>query len=64
MARKKNDLINFTQEILGVVAMVGLAAGLVKFLSPDQRCPRCDRVLKVVDTIQNFCPGCNLLVTR
>ena len=63
MTRKKNSLNALIRGIFGFVMVVGILAGLEKLLSPGQRCPKCDRILEVVNTIQSLCPNCGLLVT-
>jgi hypothetical protein len=59
--------INFTQVMgtLGTVAAVaGAVALLWKVLSPGQRCPRCDTVLRAVNAFNAVCPGCSRSVVR
>jgi hypothetical protein len=43
---------------LGVVAAI---ATVVKYLSPKQRCPECDRIIGFVNALQSLCPFCGEL---
>jgi len=37
---------------------IGIAATIIKALSPGRKCPECDRALQVVNAAMLICPSC------
>lgn len=64
MSKRKNELANVLGAICGAATVIGVVFGIIKLLSPEQRCPTCDRVLEIVSGIQSVCPNCGGLFGR
>ena len=45
--------------VVGTTLLIG--AALVKALSPDHKCPNCDRIITALQVANQICPTCGFI---